>query len=412
MTKIFIDTNIFLGLYESNEDTIEIFKDIEKVKDKLVFPRQVYDEFLRNRDQKLRRLKSNIKTNYKIEMHPTSLVRSSTEYNQLEKIKEDCIKVKKSLIQKIEEMIVDSSKDPIFSQFIQLYNSASVMKIERSDALIQKAFFRKLTGNPPISSKKDSVGDGIIWESLLEHVTDDLILISRDGDFKDYSTFLIDEYRSKTEKSLFIVETLSEALKYVGEEPSDKLVQFEEEQKKRILYMATDLSDTLEGLNSLARAIDWSHFAGLSSLAEEVNKSYVASLGSVAETAARWNSLARAIDWSHFAGLSSLAEKVNKSYVASLGSVAETAARWNSLARAMDISPFMRQSDMVERLLDSPSRNLNYLSTGYDSETSEWLEGDVNENQEESAPDESSQKKDYTTEETQVETKADKDIEQ
>ena len=206
----------------------------------------------------------------------------------------------------------------------------------------------------------------------MEHVTDDLILISRDGDFKDYSTFLIDEYRSKTEKSLFIVETLSEALKYVGEEPSDKLVQFEEEQKKRILYMATDLSDTLEGLNSLARAIDRSHIAGLSSLVEEANKSYMASLGSIDEAT----------------------------------------ERWNSLARAMDISPFMRQSDMVERLLDSPSRNLNYLSTGYDSETSEWLEGDVNENQEESAPDESSQKKDYTIEETQVETKADKDIEQ
>jgi len=37
MTKIFIDTNIFLGLYESNEDTIEILKILKKVKDKLVF---------------------------------------------------------------------------------------------------------------------------------------------------------------------------------------------------------------------------------------------------------------------------------------------------------------------------------------------------------------------------------------
>ena len=55
--------------------------------------------------------------------------------------------------------------------------------------------------------------------------------------------------------------------------------------------MATDLSDTLEGLNSLARAIDRSHIAGLSSLVEEANKSYMASLGSLDETTERWNSI-------------------------------------------------------------------------------------------------------------------------
>ena len=32
MTLVFIDTNIFLGLYETNNDTLKIFKDINKIK--------------------------------------------------------------------------------------------------------------------------------------------------------------------------------------------------------------------------------------------------------------------------------------------------------------------------------------------------------------------------------------------
>ena len=392
MTKIFIDTNVFLGLYESNKDTIEIFKDIEKLKSKLVFSRQVYDEFLRNRDRILRKLRYNIETINKIGMHSTSLIQSSAEYEQLKKIKRDFSKINQSLIQKIEEMIVDSSKDPIFSQFTQLYNNTSVMRIEKSDTLIQKAFFRKLAGNPPISSKKDTIGDEIIWESLLEHVTDDLILISRDSTYKEYSTFLTDEYLNKTKKSLFIVETLSEALKYVGEEPSDKLVQFEEEQRNHIHYTVSDMSDTLERLSSLAGAID---------------RSYVASLGSIAETMGR----------THIAGLDGLVEAMDRSHIAGLGNLAETmmdrsyAASLSNIAKAMDVSPAIRLSDMIERT-DMSVRNFDYLPMGCDSETNEWLERNVNGDQEECISDKPSRKKDYTAEGTQVETKTDKDVEQ
>jgi hypothetical protein len=61
--------------------------------------------------------------------------------SSLKKIKTDFNKINQSLIQKIEEITVDSSKDPIFSQFIRLYNSTSVMRIEKSETLIQRAFF-------------------------------------------------------------------------------------------------------------------------------------------------------------------------------------------------------------------------------------------------------------------------------
>ena len=98
--KIFIDTNIFLGLYESNEDTIEIFKDIEKVKINRSFHVKYTMSFFG--PIRTRRLKSNIKTNYKIEIHPTSLVDLLQNIINLKRSKR-IARNKKSLIQKIEK---------------------------------------------------------------------------------------------------------------------------------------------------------------------------------------------------------------------------------------------------------------------------------------------------------------------
>jgi len=68
-----------------------------------------------------------------------------------------------------------------------------------------------------------------------------LILVTRDGTYEAHSTFLTEEYRERTGKSLSIFDKMSAALKKVGEAPSDKLVQFEEEQKKYLLnYLLYD----------------------------------------------------------------------------------------------------------------------------------------------------------------------------
>ncbi len=390
MTKIFIDTNIFLGLYESSKDTIEIFKDIEKLQSKLVFSRQVYDEFLRNRDQILRRLIHGIETVNKVEMHSTSLIQSSTEYKQLKEIKTEFNKINQSLIQKIKEMSVDNSKDTIFSQFTQLYNSTDVMRIERSDTLIHRAFFRKLAGNPPISSKKDTIGDEIIWESLLEHVADDLILISRDSTYKEYSTFLTDEYRNRTKKSLFIVETLSDALKYVGEEPSDKLVQFEEEQKKYTYRAVPEISDTLKRLSSLSENIDRSYLVNLGSIAKTMDRSYLTTLDKIAEMA----------DRSYLTTLDNIAEMADRSYFTTL----------DNIAKAMDVSPAFKFNNMVERM-DISARRFSYPAIRGDFDTIEQLERSVEEDPEECTPNEPSHKKDCTKEGTQVATRTDEDTE-
>ena len=61
MCKVFIDTNVFLGLYQTNKNNLEnIFEDISKLKSSIVFVDQVSDEFLRNRDKVLTRQIQNV----------------------------------------------------------------------------------------------------------------------------------------------------------------------------------------------------------------------------------------------------------------------------------------------------------------------------------------------------------------
>lgn len=61
--KIIIDTNIFIDLYGSNEETLLIFNDLEKIKSNLVIPQQIIDEFIRNRDKNLSALSPNFSVN-------------------------------------------------------------------------------------------------------------------------------------------------------------------------------------------------------------------------------------------------------------------------------------------------------------------------------------------------------------
>ena len=81
MIKIFIDTNIFLGLYETNNDPITIFeKDISKLRPHLISTDQVYDEFIRNRDIQLQTLIKRCKEN-QCRINSTSIINSLEEFS-------------------------------------------------------------------------------------------------------------------------------------------------------------------------------------------------------------------------------------------------------------------------------------------------------------------------------------------
>lgn len=227
MHKVFIDTNVFLDLYQTNKNNVStIFADISKLKGTLVFSEQVYDEFLRNRDSTLQKAINLCNIN-KIELHTTALIRHLDEFKELDQLKNDFSYKNKELIKSLEKMQNDTSSDPILQSFLSIYNDTNVDKLKRTDEIIRKARIRSLIGNPPIEKKKGTIGDQVIWETLLENLTEDLIFVTGDKTYLHHKLFIESEFNDRTGKQIYITDKVSFALDKIGETPSKELIYFE-----------------------------------------------------------------------------------------------------------------------------------------------------------------------------------------
>ncbi|MCE5339133.1 MAG: hypothetical protein LLF90_10680 [Methanomicrobiaceae archaeon] len=91
-----------------------------------------------------------------------------------------------------------------------------------------RAHRRKLLGNPPKSTGADTIGDELIWETLLLNLEEDLIFITRDRTYRHHTAYLVQEVPGEDRRGgLTITEHISGALKLVGRPPSPALVWFE-----------------------------------------------------------------------------------------------------------------------------------------------------------------------------------------
>lgn len=225
--RVFIDTNIFIGLYESNNNKIDkIFEDISKFKNMLVFPEQVYDEFLRNRDSILQN-QINLSKKNKVEIHTTSLIRHLNEFTALSDLKKQFDDKNNELITALQKIKNNATEDPVLQGFLSIYNDEQVKKLPRTSEIIQKAHTRLLIGNPPIDKRKGTMGDQIIWETLIQNLKDDLIFVTEDQTYLEHKYFIENEYMTCTTKRIIITDKISTALKEIGEHPSFELISFE-----------------------------------------------------------------------------------------------------------------------------------------------------------------------------------------
>lgn len=79
MTKIYIDTNIFLNFYQSAYERVSIFSEIEKYSDSIILTEQTVNEFKRNKNLCLNRLLKEVKKT-KFNMYNTSVIHSLPQY--------------------------------------------------------------------------------------------------------------------------------------------------------------------------------------------------------------------------------------------------------------------------------------------------------------------------------------------
>ena len=230
MTKIFIDTNIFLDMYRANlpSDISVLLGFIFKNKKCFITTEQSINEFTRNRLAILEEALESFKKISNVDKGSSSFLRSLSNFKEYDKALNKYHIQRQAIVDEIQGKIDSVDKDMIYTKFMKLCNSNYV--ISTTNEIIDFANRRKLSGNPPTSDKY-TCGDEIIWESLLAYEMqkkEDLIVVSNDKTFVKNREFLTEEYKRKTEKKLVLCNNISEAYRLVGVTLSNDVIRAEE----------------------------------------------------------------------------------------------------------------------------------------------------------------------------------------
>lgn len=230
MTKIFIDTNIFLDMYRANlqSDISTLLGFIFKNKKYFITTEQSINEFTRNRRSILEQALESFKKTSRVDKSFPSFLRSLSNFKNYEETLSKYSIQRQAMIDEIQDKIDDVDKDMIYTKFMKLCNPNCI--ISTTKEIIDLANHRKLSGNPPTSDKY-TCGDEIIWESLLYYETErkeDLIIVSNDKTFAKNREFLVTEYKRKIEKKLMLCNNISDAYRLVGVTLSNDIIRAEE----------------------------------------------------------------------------------------------------------------------------------------------------------------------------------------
>jgi len=213
--QIFLDTNVFLSFYHLTSDDLEELKKLvvlaREGKVTIHLPEQVLQEFHRNRAVKiadaLKRLRD-----HKFKLQFPQMSKAYPEYEKLQNAQRESKKQHAELLDKIE---ADAGSEGLEADSVieELFNVAKT--ISTTDELLSRARNRRDLGNPP--GKKESLGDQVNWEALLDSVPagEDLYLIADDGDFFSpldgavLDPYLHYEWEEKKESEIYPYRRLS-----------------------------------------------------------------------------------------------------------------------------------------------------------------------------------------------------------
>ncbi|MDB5338902.1 MAG: hypothetical protein JWN70_4521 [Planctomycetaceae bacterium] len=227
MAVIFIDTNKFIDFYQEAKDPLALLDEIKTHTDKLIVTDQVYNEFHQNRVATLKWLINEFaKTTNHVAPRSSSILNAYGPFAELKTLLNQAKGKAKEIRRYLESIVSDITADPVAKLFDEIYESAA-FKLDTALEIIDAARHRKLLGRPPTSPDKHTIGDEVIWETLLAHLRDDLILVSRDKTYSDNLFLLSTEFTLRTKHTIRITENVADALRLAGEVPSDRLKQEE-----------------------------------------------------------------------------------------------------------------------------------------------------------------------------------------
>ena len=180
MKNLFIDTNIWLSLYDFTKDDLDQFKKLKSHMGesiKLVIPKQIKYEIIRNRENKLNA--SMKRFSLDLPQFPVF----TKGYPQYENFKSDMLKLRSDFEdwKKAIERDIAEENLPADSTILEFFVDDDLIDC---DDVIELGYKRYKIGNPP--GKDNKYGDAIIWEALLKNVPngEDLYIISADKDYR------------------------------------------------------------------------------------------------------------------------------------------------------------------------------------------------------------------------------------
>ncbi|WIM38482.1 PIN domain-containing protein [Paenibacillus sp. PK4536] len=238
--KIVVDTNFFLNFYRQGQDHLDALDYMRLNGGNIIFPEQIYIEFQRNILQVQNEQLEGFKKQYPVSKGSNSkLIRDLPEFKGFLDQQNLFNETRNLIVQKVESLIKDPSNDAVYQIVENIYRNSAVKIIKITDEIIERAKNRQLLGNPP-GSGKTVIGDQVIWESLLAEVKEDIAIVTNDRTFIDNFFFLKNEYKNRTTYDLKIFNSLADAIKIMGDTPSNSLLQFELEKDS---YVNVNLED-------------------------------------------------------------------------------------------------------------------------------------------------------------------------
>lgn len=220
---IFIDTNVYLGYYKKQKGVLTTLKAMKKYLSansavKLILPRQIRDEFFRNRNALISKALKAFEDFRSLE---SNFLYATKEIQGISKSVTKEIRI---LQEKIKKDFIDENSE-INKTIESLFGMATL--IDEEDDVFNQAYKRMLKGNPP--GKDGSIGDAIVWETLLKDYNKETVyLITDDGDWYDeingsqLKSFLLKEWGAKDAGKIQAFRHLGAFLKEIAKVPIPK----------------------------------------------------------------------------------------------------------------------------------------------------------------------------------------------
>lgn len=219
MITLFIDTNVLLSFYHLTSEDIEELKKlvalVERQEIDLIVPKQVENEFWRNRGAKIVDAMKKLRE-AKFNWSFPAFSKDYDEYSEIRELLKKADKLHATLVTKITEDAESMSlkADEIVTG---LFKKATKPTFKQDHYF--SAVMRTRLGNPP--GKNETIGDALNWETLLITVPEetDLYLVSEDKDYRSHlsegvlNEFLRNEWEAKKNAQLHYYSKISDFFK-------------------------------------------------------------------------------------------------------------------------------------------------------------------------------------------------------